>query len=86
MDEWKLADAKNKFSELVDRACSEGPQVVTKNGKKAVVVIPYEQYANDRQAENRRFIEHLLSIPLASDDEPDDLFERLPLDPRDVEF
>ena len=36
---WKLEDAKNRFSELVRRARSEGPQVVTKHGRESVVVI-----------------------------------------------
>jgi prevent-host-death family protein len=35
---WQLQAAKQRFSELVERARSEGPQVVTKHGKEAVVV------------------------------------------------
>lgn len=41
---WKLEDAKNRFSELVRRARSEGPQHVTKHGKEAVVVIAADEY------------------------------------------
>ena len=86
MDEWKLADAKNRFSELVDKACAEGPQIVTRNGRKTVVVIPYEQFEKERQrsGSNRNFVEHLLAIPPAADDEPD--FERLPMKAREVDF
>jgi antitoxin Phd len=36
---WKLEDAKARFSEVVRRARSEGPQRVTVRGKDAVVVI-----------------------------------------------
>ena len=36
---WKLEDAKARFSELVRRAQSEGPQRVTVRGRDAVVVI-----------------------------------------------
>jgi len=36
---WKLQDAKARFSELVRRAQSEGPQRVTVRGKDAVVFI-----------------------------------------------
>jgi antitoxin Phd len=36
---WKLEDAKARFSELVRRARSEGPQRVTVRGEDAVVVI-----------------------------------------------
>jgi prevent-host-death family protein len=36
---WALQDAKNKFSELVDKAVGDGPQVVTRHGKETVVVL-----------------------------------------------
>ncbi len=41
--EWKLADAKNKLSELVTRATSEGPQTIRRNGV-AVIVVAEETY------------------------------------------
>jgi len=41
---WQLQDAKNKFSNLVDKAHHEGPQVVTKHGKESVVIISIEDY------------------------------------------
>jgi antitoxin Phd len=36
---WALQDAKNRFSELVEQALHDGPQVVTRRGKEAVVVL-----------------------------------------------
>jgi antitoxin Phd len=41
---WQLQEAKNKFSNLVDKARHDGPQVVTKHGKEAVVIIAIEDY------------------------------------------
>jgi prevent-host-death family protein len=41
---WQLQDAKSKFSEVVERALAHGPQIVTRRGKNAVVVMPYEEY------------------------------------------
>ncbi len=41
---WQLQDAKSKFSEVVDSALKQGAQIVTRRGRKAVVVIPYEEY------------------------------------------
>lgn len=41
--EWKLEDAKAHFSEVVRRARSDGPQLVTKRGKDAVIVIAVEE-------------------------------------------
>src|SRR5438132_10187602 len=40
---WRLGDAKARFSELVRRAQSEGPQRVTVRGRDAVVVISAEE-------------------------------------------
>ena len=42
--EWQLQDAKNRFSELVQRARQEGPQVVTLRGRRAAVVLSAEAY------------------------------------------
>jgi antitoxin Phd len=40
---WKLQDAKARFSELVRRARTEGPQCVTVRGQDAVVVIAADE-------------------------------------------
>jgi prevent-host-death family protein len=40
---WRLAEAKNKFSELVNRALAEGPQRVVRRND-AVVVIALQDY------------------------------------------
>ena len=40
---WKLADAKNRFSELVNRALAEGPQWVERRTD-AVVVLDRREY------------------------------------------
>jgi prevent-host-death family protein len=42
---WQLQTAKARFSELFRRARTEGPQVVTRQGKEQVVVVRAEQYA-----------------------------------------
>jgi prevent-host-death family protein len=41
---WPLQDAKARFSELVRRVRSEGPQHVTVHGRDEVVVIAAEEY------------------------------------------
>ena len=41
---WQLQDAKNKFSNLVDKAQNFGPQIVTKHGEEAVVVLSISEY------------------------------------------
>ncbi|HMD74895.1 MAG TPA: type II toxin-antitoxin system Phd/YefM family antitoxin [Steroidobacteraceae bacterium] len=41
---WAVVDAKARFSELIDRAMSNGPQVITRNGQKAVVVVAADEW------------------------------------------
>jgi prevent-host-death family protein len=41
---WALQDAKARFSELVRRAKTEGPQLVTVHGRDEVVVVSSAQY------------------------------------------
>jgi prevent-host-death family protein len=41
---WQLQTAKARFSELFRRARTEGPQLITRQGKEGVVMISDEQY------------------------------------------
>jgi len=41
---WQLKDARANFSTLVNRAISDGPQIVTRNGKEAAVVVSMEEW------------------------------------------
>ncbi|MFP4310265.1 MAG: type II toxin-antitoxin system Phd/YefM family antitoxin, partial [Desulfococcaceae bacterium] len=64
---WKLQDAKAKFSKIVDDALKLGPQLVTRRGKKAVVVLSVEEY--EKLTSNKpSFKEFLLDCPKMEDD------------------
>ena len=41
---WTVAEAKSKFSEVVERARTVGPQVITKRGHLAAVVVSAEEW------------------------------------------
>lgn len=41
---WSIAEAKAKFSEVIAKAQSKGPQTVTRNGRKAVVIVAAEEW------------------------------------------
>ena len=47
--QWQLQDAKNKFSEVVNRAISTGPQEITRHGKKTAVVLSFAEYGRLRK-------------------------------------
>ena len=44
MHTWPVQDAKARFSELLETSIAEGPQVVTKHGKAAAVLVPIRQW------------------------------------------
>jgi len=60
---WQVQEAKQRFSEVVRRALSQGPQTVSKHGKDVVVVISVEEYERlgGKQAEG--FLDFLASFP-----------------------
>ena len=64
---WQLQDAKNKFSNLVDQAQHNGPQVVTKHGKDAVVIISIDEYKKLTKPKIN-LVNFLQNSPLAKED------------------
>jgi prevent-host-death family protein len=59
---WTVADAKSRFSEVVKRA-QGGPQIVTRNGKPAAVIVSAEEWAR-KTARRGTLAEFLLASPL----------------------
>ena len=41
---WSVAEAKAKFSEVIEKANSEGPQTITRNGRRAAVLVAVEEW------------------------------------------
>jgi prevent-host-death family protein len=41
---WQLQEAKSKFSEMVERTLENGVQIVTRHGRKTVVIMPFDEY------------------------------------------
>ncbi|MGO8955694.1 MAG: type II toxin-antitoxin system Phd/YefM family antitoxin [Rhodomicrobium sp.] len=44
MKSWPVQDAKARFSELLETCLREGPQIVTKRGADAAVVVPFYEW------------------------------------------
>jgi prevent-host-death family protein len=59
---WTVAEAKAKFSELIDKAKSEGPQKISKHGRMTAVVIAAEEW--DKKKRKGNLAEFLRSSPL----------------------
>jgi len=46
---WTVAEAKAKFSEVLEKALSEGPQTITRRGRMTAVLINAEEWARKTQ-------------------------------------
>ena len=79
---WQLKDARANFSTLVDKAISDGPQMVTRNGKKAVVVVSVEEWMR-RERRRGDLVDFFANSPLR--EEGIDI-ERQRDFPREIEF
>ncbi len=66
MANWQVQDAKTHFSELVERARSEGPQTITRHGAERAVLLSIEDYRK-LTAPHLDFKAHLLGGPKVDD-------------------
>ena len=44
MKAWPVQDAKARFSEFLEACIKDGPQIVTKRGAEAAVLVPVEEW------------------------------------------
>lgn len=60
---WSVAEAKAKFSQMVEQAQTRGPQTITRNGRVTAVVVAADEW--ERKAKRRgNLAEFLLASPL----------------------
>jgi prevent-host-death family protein len=60
MASWKVAEAKARFSELIDKALHEGAQEITRHGRRAVVVVAAREW--DRRATRQESLVEFLDM------------------------
>ncbi len=62
---WALQDAKARFSEVVRKAKSEGPQRITVHGREEVVIVSVEEYRHIKgEASGQALVKLLQDSPL----------------------
>jgi prevent-host-death family protein len=61
MQTWAVQDAKARFSEFLDTCISEGPQMVTKRGAEAAVLVPADVWRRLQSAARPSLKQLLLS-------------------------
>ena len=67
MKNWPVQDAKARFSELLETCLKDGPQVVTKRGVEAAVLVPAGEWRR-LQESARPTLKELLLAPTARAD------------------
>ena len=65
---WQVQDAKARFSEFLAKALSDGPQIVTKRGKEAAVLVSAKLW-HDLEARTRPSLKELLLSDRARTDD-----------------
>src|SRR3954469_16512775 len=82
---WQLQAAKARFSEVFRLARTEGPQLITRQGKEAVVMIPVEQFdkLTNRSQQPKSLVQFFRESPLVGLELD---FERDRDTGRDIEF
>lgn len=63
MHTWQLQQAKNRLSEVVDRALEQGPQLITRRGVETAVVLSIQEYRSLRRPESD-LVDFFQSSPL----------------------
>ena len=67
MHTWPVQDAKARFSEFLDACLSEGPQMVTRRGAEAAVLVPVQEWRRMHAAARPSLKELLLSDQARAD-------------------
>ena len=63
MSTWTVAEAKAKFSELLNKAQAEGPQRITRHGRATAILVSEEEWELKR-ARKGNLAEFLMNSPL----------------------
>ena len=67
MHTWPVQDAKARFSEFLDACLVEGPQMVTRRGAEAAVLVPVHEWRRLQSAARLSLKELLLSDQARTD-------------------
>jgi prevent-host-death family protein len=67
MHTWPVQDAKARFSEFLDACLVEGPQMVTRRGVEAAVLVPVHEWRRMQSAARPSLKQLLLSDQARSD-------------------
>jgi antitoxin Phd len=58
---WQVQEAKSRFSKMIEDACHQGAQTITRHGRPVAVLISAEEYAQLRPV--RKIVDVLRECP-----------------------
>ena len=64
---WAVAEAKAHFSQVIERAVTTGPQVITRKGRKAVIVVSADEWEQKTKRKGN-LAQFFASSPLGGSD------------------
>jgi prevent-host-death family protein len=68
MKSWPVQDAKARFSEMLETCLREGPQMVTRRGAEAAVLVPVEEWERLKSSGAKPTLKELLLTDWARTD------------------
>lgn len=84
MATWAAAEAKAKFSEVIDQALHSGPQTITRHGVEEVIIVSKTEWEErTRPRKHKNLAEFFLNSPLRGSSIK---LERMKSTPRPVKF
>lgn len=72
MKTMQVRDAKAGFSAVIEAAEKGEPTIITKHGKPAAMVVPFEEGRKVYPEKQRSFVDHLMAFPGGIDFERDE--------------
>ncbi|HLY65116.1 MAG TPA: type II toxin-antitoxin system Phd/YefM family antitoxin [Chloroflexota bacterium] len=79
---WAIAEAKAHFSELIEQAITAGPQLITRSGNEAAVVVSAAEWA-EKTRRKGTLAQFFAASPLRGSDVS---IERAPEGARDIDL
>lgn len=68
---WQLQEAKNQLSQVVENALTNRPQIITRHGKDAVVVVAFGEWMK-RSPQRKKLVDVLRECPVPDFEIPRD--------------
>jgi prevent-host-death family protein len=81
-DQWTVASAKARLSEAIERAMAGTPQIITRNGKRAAVLVGIDEW-EEKTRRKGTLAEFFMNSPLRGSEIE---IERVASKPRDIDF